>query len=192
MVQDTLCVNFLSTLAELTNRGIPTNLAKVCDPLGLASPVLLEGKLLYRETCVQKSAWDTSLPEEFAVEWKKWEENIPDTVTVQRWAPCYEEEIHKIQVLAFGDASGQGSCAAVYAVVTQASGTSQGFITAKARLAKQGLTIPRLDLVSGHIAFNLANNVRQALEGLPLAVDIRCWLDSSVAFHWISDHGDCR
>ena len=46
-----------------------------------------------------------------------------------------------------------------YAVVTQASGTSQGLITAKARLAKQGLTIPRLELVSGHMADNLANNV---------------------------------
>ena len=42
------------------------------------------------------------------------------------------------------------------------------------------------------MAVNLANNVRQALEALPLAVNIHCWLDSSVALHWISDHGDYR
>ncbi|XP_068703886.1 uncharacterized protein [Montipora foliosa] len=97
-----------------------------------------------------------------------------------------------MQLHAFGDASGRGVCAAVYAVVTPASGASQGLITAKARLAKQGLTISRLELVSGHMAVNLANNVRQALEALPLAADIHCWLDSSVALHWISDHGNYR
>ena len=37
--------------AEETKRGILTNLAKVYDPLGIVSPVMLEGKLLYRNTC---------------------------------------------------------------------------------------------------------------------------------------------
>ena len=108
------------------------------------------------------------------MQWKKWEESIPDAVTVQRCVHLYEEEIREIQLHAFGDASGRGLCAAVYAVVTQASRTSQGLITARTRLAKQGLTIPRLELVSGHMAGNLANNVRQALEGLPLAFNIHC------------------
>ena len=171
-VQDTLHVDFPSPPAELTKRGILTNLAKVCNPLGLASPGLLEGKLLYREKCVQKSMWDSPLPEDLAVQWRKWEQNIPDVVTVQRCVPLHQEEIQEIQLHAFGDASGRGVCAAVYAMVTQAKGASQGLITAKARLAKQGLTIPRLELLSGHMAVNLANNVRQALEGLPLAADI--------------------
>ena len=104
------------------------------DPLGLASPVLLQGKLLYRETCAQKSAWDNPLPEDLAVKWKKLEENVPDTVTVQCWAPCYEDEIHEVELHAFGDASGQGVCAAVYAVVT-----SQGLIT---DLPNKGLPFP--------------------------------------------------
>ena len=51
-VQDTLYVDFPSPPAKLTKRGILTNLAKMYDSLGLASPVLLEGKLLYLETCV--------------------------------------------------------------------------------------------------------------------------------------------
>ena len=44
---------------------------------------------------------------------------------------------------------------AVYAVVQQESGVRQGLVAAKVRLAKQGLTIPRLELVSGHMAANL-------------------------------------
>ena len=113
-------------------------------------------------------------------------------MSVKRSIPLYKEEIDEIQLHAFGDASGRGVCAAVYAVVTQVSGVSQGLVTAKCRLAKQGLTIPRLELVSGHMAVNLATNVRQALEGLPLSTTVHCWLDSSVALHWIGDRGEYR
>ena len=130
------------------------------------------------------------MPEEIADQWRKWERRLPKAVSVKRSILLYQEDINEIQLHAFGDASGRGVCAAVYAVVMQASGVSQGLITAKCRLAKQGLTIPRLELVSGHMAVNLAINVREALEGLPLATYVHCWLDSSVALHWIGDRGE--
>ena len=44
-------------------------------------------------------------------------------------------------------------------------GISQGHVTAKSRLAKKGLTIPRLELVSGHMAANLVDNFKEALQG---------------------------
>ena len=55
----------------------------------------------------------------------------------------------------------------MYAVVHQDSSTNQGLVTAKARLAKKGLTIPRLDLVSIYMAANVVGNVimKNALEG---------------------------
>ncbi|PFX28395.1 Pro-Pol polyprotein [Stylophora pistillata] len=71
-----------------------------------------------------------------------------------------------------------------YGVISQPSGDSVGLIAAKARLAKQGLTIPHLELVSGHMATNLIVNVKEALDGFPVG-NMFCWLDSSVALHWI-------
>ena len=53
----------------------------------------------------------------------------------------------------------------MYAVVYQESGIHQGLLAAKARLAKKGLTMPRLELISTHMAANLVDNVRSALEG---------------------------
>ena len=128
--------------------------------------------------------------EEIADEWRKWEKGLPEAVSVKRSIPLHKEENNEIQLHAFSDASGRGVCAAVYAVVTQVSGMSQGFVNAKCCLAKQGLTIPCLELVSGHMAVNLATNVQQALEGLPLSTTVHCWLDSSVALHWIGDRGE--
>ena len=111
---------------------------------------------------------------------------------MRRTIPLYQEEIDQIQFHAFGDASGRGVCAAVYAAVKQASGISQGLVAAKSRLAKQGLTVPRLELVSEHMAVNPITNVLQALEGLTLAAKDYCWLDSSFALHWIADKGVYR
>ena len=72
----------------------------------------------------------------------------------------YQEPISSISLHVFGDASGVGVATAAFTVVTQPSGVTQGIVAAKARLAKQGLTIPRLELVACHMATNLANNVR--------------------------------
>ena len=74
--------------------------------------------------------------------------------------------------------------AAVYTVVVQEEGVDQVLVASRARLAKKGLTIPRLELVSGHMAMNLLSNVSEALEGFPVSVKY-CWLDSTVALHWI-------
>ena len=92
----------------------------------------------------------------------------PAEVMAARTLTCAREQIEEIELHAFGDASNSGVCAAVYAVVRQPSGVSQGLVTAIARLAKQGLTIPRLELVSVHMAANLITNVGNALVGFPV------------------------
>jgi hypothetical protein len=93
-----------------------------------------------------------------------------------------------IDLHAFGDTSGVGTSATVYDVVYQGSGTNRGLVAAKARLAKKNLTIPRLELVSAHMAANLVDNVKTALEGYPVR-SVHGWLDSTVALHWIKGGG---
>ena len=188
---DKLSVTVPEQDATRTKRRILGKIAKIYDPIGLASPVTLSGKLIYRDACNDKLAWDTQLPGELSSKWLKWERGLPSQVTVPRSLAAYQEPIDGITLHAFGDASGVGVAAAVYAVVKQPSGVTQGLVTAKARLAKQGLTIPRLELVSGHMASNLIQNVRSALGGLPVT-SLHCWLDSTVALHWIRGGGNYK
>ena len=190
--EDILSVPFPNSPAELTKRGILANLAKVYDPLGVVSPVMLNGRRIYRETCNHKISRDAPLPEVIARQWTAWKNQLPASLSTQRSLARFREPIQDVQLHAFGDASGYGVSAAIFAVVTQDSGVTQGLVTAKSRLAKQGLTIPRLELVSGHMAANLAVNVRNALEGFPLATNIQCWLVSTVALHWLNDNGEYR
>ena len=121
----------------------------------------------------------------------RWDSSLPKNIVVKRALAPYQEPINEVELHAFGDASGSGVAAAVYAVVRQDSGTTQGLVAAKARLAKQRLTIPRLELVAGHMAANSVDNVRRALDGFPV-VSVYCWLDSTVALHWIQGSGEYR
>lgn len=79
----------------------------------------------------------------------------------------------------------------MYAVVIHPSGVNVGLVTAKVRLAKQGLTITRLELVSRHMGTNLITNTRDTMEGFRVR-ELYCCLDSTVALHWISGAGDYK
>ena len=61
---DTIAVSFPLEKAEPTKRGILSKVARIYDPLGLASPTSLRGKLLYRDVCDAKRNWDDKLPME--------------------------------------------------------------------------------------------------------------------------------
>ena len=73
----------------------------------------------------------------------------------------------------------------------QESKITQRLVTAKARLAKQGLTIPRLELISAHMVTNLLVNVKIPLEGMPVT-GVNGWHDSTVALFWINGSGQYK
>lgn len=186
--EDTIAVTFPEAPPEVTKREMLRFLASVYDPLGLASPVSLVGKFLYREVCDEQLPWDQPVPESIRKQWEKFQKNLPDHLEFPRTLAGHQETIEEINLHAFGDTSGAGTAAAMYAVVHQASGVSTGLLAAKSRLAKKGLTIPRLELVSAHMAANLAENVKNALEGQPVK-SVHGWLDSTVALYWIRGEG---
>ena len=159
---DTLTVTFPLDKIPSTKREVLKKLAKVYDPLGLTSPLTLQGKLIYRDICNQKLPWDAQLTTNLTERVKKWEQTLPTGVTVPRPVMNYREPVLSLELHAFGDASTQGVGAAVYTVVQQSSGTTQRLVAARARLAKQGLTVPRLELVSAHMATNLVVNLLNA------------------------------
>ena len=188
---DEIGVAYPSEAAQPSRRGILGKIAKIYDPLGLVSPTTLQGKMLYREACDGKYAWDAPLPEALAQRWSKWERSLSNQVNVPRILASSQAPIEDVALHAFGDPSGKCVAAAVYAVVTQSSEVNQGLVAAKSRLAKQVLTIPRLELVSGHMTVNLLTNVPEVLEGFPVTTLI-CWLDSTVALHWVRGNGEYK
>ena len=81
---DTIAVTSPKEVPVLTKRGIPGKVAKVYDTLGLAAPLTLVGKLIYRDVCQQKKAWGAELSYELVKRGKKLEMNVPKKVEVRR------------------------------------------------------------------------------------------------------------
>ena len=158
----------------LTKRGILAKLAKIYDPLRLVSPETLSGKLIFREVCDTKKTWDAELTRDLAKASIKWESGLPQSFEMPISLALYREDIEYIELHSFGDAFGNRVAACVYGIIQQASGTNQGLIAARSMLTKQGLTIPRLELVDGHMAVNLVANVSFTLSGL--SAPIHCFL----------------
>ena len=76
------------SLAEkpFTRRGVLSTINSVYHPLGLASPVVLEGKLILQQPVLMgKKAnnnnplgWDDPLPEIMNQRWRRWRDVLPD------------------------------------------------------------------------------------------------------------------
>ena len=62
---DTLTVSFptVDSVSTTTKRTILSKLAKVYDPLGVVSPITLEGKIIFRDVCKTKVPWDADIQE---------------------------------------------------------------------------------------------------------------------------------
>ena len=65
------CLSFQITLKDcpLSRRGMLSTISSIYDPLGLAGPFLLKGKLLLQQLCADKLTWDKEVPEAVRMEW---------------------------------------------------------------------------------------------------------------------------
>jgi len=170
---------------SVTKRSMLHTLASIYDPLGVAGPMTLTGKLLFRECCDQKLPWDQPVPSNLYRRWIDWETSLPKVVSIPRAFNMGFSPIDEINIHTFADASGQGVCATLYVLIHQQNGeVHQGILSAKSRLAKKNQTIPRLELIAAHMAANLTTNTIKSLKSSKLN-DIVCWSDSTVVLHWL-------
>ena len=72
--------------------------------------------------------------------------------------------------------------------MNQPSAISQGLVASKSRISKRDLTIPRLELVSIHMACNLISNVKSALKNQNVR-SVTGWIDSTVVLYWLNRQG---
>ena len=171
----------------VTKRSILSRLGRVYDPLGMVSPTMAEGKHIFRDACEERKGWNAKVSESLKRKWIKWNNQMKN-VKVPRAITKKSDVIEGIQLHLFADASNLACCAATVAVVEHKSGTVKGMLTSKSRISKKNTTIPRLELVSGQMAANMARNLYHALLRLPVK-SIIIWMDSMVALYWLSNPG---
>ena len=114
--RDTFRVEIPTERQLLTKRSILKSLASICDPLQFISPVLLIGKILFRNLCDLRILWDNDIPQEIENTWVKWVNGLNIHIEISR-STSIRETITNIDICLFSDGSINGECTVAYAAI---------------------------------------------------------------------------
>lgn len=171
-----------------TRRGVLSVVNSIFDPLGLAAPVTIRGRLLLRELSSGVQDWDTPLPDEKVSKWEEWKVSL-EKLSNLHVPRCYVKmslsKATYTELCLFSDASNWAIGAVAYLrAVTEEGHCEVGFVLGKAKLAPQPEpTIPRLELCGAVLAVEMADLILDELDFKPDAVKFFC--DSKVVLGYI-------
>jgi hypothetical protein len=194
--QWSMIINFFSYSSYTPDKRIVWNKlyclsqsAKVYDPLGHASPVLVAAKLVIQRLWKRNAAWLDYLTEEETVEWNQWLENLP-LMHLLKFPRALKkglpETYESIQLHVFADASRVALAAAAYIRILYIDGSVYtNFVMAKSKINSitPEQTIPKLELMAVHTAVLLAKHVADPIK-ISLE-DIYIWTNSKTAIQWL-------
>lgn len=179
----------------LTKRTIVSDIARLYDPMGFLSPIIVIAKILIQRLWKSKLDWDTQIVDDtdnglhLASDWKSFQNDLIniEKINIPRWINT--DSSCKIELHGFSDASEDAFGVAFY-IRSESSESSTkivktNLVFSKTRVAPVAkATVPKLELSAAHLMSKLLPKVTEAHN-----VDIgNCflWCDSMIALHWIS------
>ena len=189
-----------------TRRSATSAAAKMFDPPGFLSPVMIVGRMIIQKMWRLGKAekdWDTPLPEDLNREWIKWQTNLPSVKDMRfpRWLE-WEKGMTGCLVV-FCDASDQAYGAVVYLRTVRADGSvNVRWVSSKARVVPLDgkkitpvgkgveLTMPRLELMAMVVGAEMVVEAREALE-FPKDFEVRAFTDNVAALLWVRKDPAC-
>ena len=139
------------------------------DPLGLFSPVTLQGKIFPQTLWNEKLAWDDPLLEQEKMKWLKIDTDLREISDchIPRYIGLSDSEKLSSQLLVFCDASKNAYAAPVYMYLRQQTDSRciSNLIFSKTRLApNKEISIPRLELLAAVIGVRCMKFVERELQ----------------------------
>lgn len=175
----------------ITKRLVLSCIARVFDPLGFLTPVIMLAKCLFQSLWVLGVGWDEEVPKDIAREFSQWTAeleqlkgwHVPRQFISLPWSVCLQQGIC---LHVFCDASERGFGAAVYCCVRSPDGQwLSNLVMSKSRVAPlKKVTLPRLELLGCLVGARLLCYVRKEL-CLDDSCAYVCWSDSLVALSWV-------
>jgi hypothetical protein len=133
-----------------TRRGLLSKLAGVFDPLGLASPFIINAKILTQQLCLLGLDWDDPIRNSHLTKWKAWLRRLPELelVSVPRCTQPKKKNVIQSEIHTFCDASQEAFAGVVYLRSIYDDGDTRcSFPMAKTKVApKKALSVARLEL----------------------------------------------
>jgi len=177
-----------TSLETVTKRQVLSSIAKLFDPLGLISPVIIKAKILMQELWTIKLGWDALLPPAITTKWLTFTESLQDLSILKfpRWIGY--KAGHIVEIHGFSDASPQAYAAIAYSRWHTSTGeVDVQLICSKTKVAPlKRQTIPRLELMGAVLLTKIVKRLIQTLNSI--VPEIFLWTDSQVTLTWINNH----
>ncbi|XP_055325735.1 uncharacterized protein LOC129579607 [Sitodiplosis mosellana] len=192
----------LTTEPKYTKRAILGEIARLYDPNGYVTPVLVVAKILMQDIWkIERLKWDEPVPDGIKSRWNDFRQDLPKlgAFRIPRWLGTTKD--CELQLHGFGDACKNAYGAAIYARVTTLKGEIRSILlTGKSKVVpiknrptnQQQETVARVDAETPIHRLELLAAVmcsklmRQIVEicGFDKAKQFM-WSDSMVTLHWI-------
>jgi hypothetical protein len=173
----------------LTKRSILKITSSMFDPLGLISPVLIVGKMIFQTATRLKIDWDQEIPLDLQKKWLEWTESLSSLADV-RIPRCIKPgpfDDAAIELHHFSDASehGYGACTYVRSLNKQGE-IHVALLFSKGRVAPiKTVSIPRLELQAALVAARIDAMLRREMTLQFVASYF--WTDSEIALRYIKN-----
>ncbi|XP_036346218.1 uncharacterized protein LOC118755493 [Rhagoletis pomonella] len=168
-----------------TKRNVLSDVARIYDPSGLLSPVIVWAKIFIQMLWKAELLWDTPLPGYLRDEWLTFRNGLYQLSSIQvlRWLGMTKTST--VNLHGFCDASSKAYAAVVYVRIEDPEGAVRvSLVAAKTRVGpSKGTTIPRIELSAARLLVMTMEEIRHALR-LDSA-DCMYWSDSTIVLHWI-------
>lgn len=165
-----------------TKREVTSAIMSVFDPLGLATPVLIQGKKLIQKLWKAGTEWDETIPTELCAHWTQWMNSLDalQELDIPRCTNAHlDGELHT-----FVDASETAYAAAVYWRSMKNGQPSIKLLAAKAKVTPlKPISIPRLELQAALLGCRLASNIQTEIQSK--ITKKFYWSDSRTTLAWI-------
>lgn len=202
--EDTLFVRVTDRAKDpvTTKRHLLKLTASVYDPIGLASPYVLKGRLFFQRANELNLDWDDRLPDDLITAVNEWKDSIQglNKVKIDRWTSIlgYEDCLTDLAVFSDSSAEGYGVCAYLRKYLKNSEDAYVTFFFAKAHVVPlsmskgkikdqedHGDSMPRLELNAARLAAIVRDLiVRESGETF---TNTYMFTDSLTVLTWIND-----
>ena len=164
----------------LTKRQLLSNINRVFDPLSLALPVTIRGRILMKQVWLEGTDWDQQVSPEVKMKWKALQQDLLalQSLSFPRKTVDLERDV-PVTLHVFCD--GSRTCYGVAGYLEQENRTT--LVYSHSKLAPEKKSIPQTELLAVLQALDCVTTITTSLDIKPEQVFI--WCDAQVVLEWL-------
>lgn len=146
--------------SEVTKRSVLSAISSLFDPLGIAQPIIIRGKILIQALWQAKLQWDDPLPVPLKREWESLLKDL-NTISKLEIPRCVTQScVRQVDLHGFADASQLSYGACIYIRCLTDQDTFVRLLCAKSKVAPlKANSIPRLELAAAVLLAQLFSKI---------------------------------